>query len=357
MKKYLLPIIVGGSALFIGILGFILIQGKVGALLGAGQGKSSGKVSPDILFFTQPVTNLSGKVEKVSGNSVWVSTQYTLSNFGAPAAVPQAGAAGQVIPTPVVKNITFKVNITSATSINRPPVNIPYLLKNQNASLPVQALISPAQVGKEIAVNIPTQQPQITVKDIKSGQFISVTTSTDLRQAIAYDVSATSIQLPPIVNTLNGKITKLSNNSFTMSGILPTNGSFGPVAGTVAPPKTEEFVVNVTQDTEISRFSPITQFKEGESPKAPQAEKLSLSDLKEDMAVTVYTDVDITENKKFTALRIDPQIFVVPVVVPTVVLPTVAVPTAVVPTVTKVIPTQTTIVEPTKAPTGNSTTE
>lgn len=346
MKKYLLPIIVGGSALLIGVLGFILVQGKTGGLKGMGLGKGTGAVSPDILFFTQPVTNLSGKVEKVSGNSIWVSTQYTLSNFGAPAAVPQAGAAGQVMPTPVVKNITFKVNVTSTTSINRPPANIPYLLKNQNAGLPVQ---------KETAATVPTQPPLITVKDIKSGQFISVTTSTDLRQAISYDVFATSIQLPPMVNSLNGKITKISNSSFTMSGILPTNGSFGPVAGTVAPPKTEEFVVSVTQDTEISRYSPITQVKEGELPKPPQAEKLSLSDLKEDMAVTVYTDVDITENKKFTALRIDPQIMAAPVVPQTivpqtspVVLPTVVVPTAVPPTVTKTV---------TPTATSNSTVE
>ncbi|PIV08615.1 hypothetical protein COS52_01745, partial [Candidatus Roizmanbacteria bacterium CG03_land_8_20_14_0_80_39_12] len=69
------------------------------------------------------------------------------------------------------------------------------------------------------------------------------------------------------------------------------------------------------------RYGYDTTIALGGAPSAPKTEKLTLSDLKKDMQITVYTDADVTEGIKFNALRIEPMMTVAAPVASTSALP------------------------------------
>lgn len=275
------------ALLFLAV-GFVAGSGKTGLQFTSFFGK--GASSSNVLFLTNPITSFSGKVDKVQGNSIFVSQQFTLYQGGLampPAAPPAAGLSPTAIPTPVTKVISFKVNITQNTQINRPSAFIPYLVKTVT----------------------PAPPPKLSIKDIKVGQPVTINTNADLRTLSAAEFDATSIQLPQLQNSLNGKISKISSNGFTMK-------AFGPqplVMGTSpVPPKETEYTVTVTNNTEISRYKqqepPKEPLKPGETilPATPKPEEFSLADLAVGMQVTVFTDEDVTSTQKLTALRIEP---------------------------------------------------
>lgn len=300
MNKYL-PIASVVGALLLIIVGFLI--GQSGLIKSYSGIKISGmnQVSSDILFLTQPVTNFSGKVDKVEGNAVWVSQQFTLAqNYTmAPPPVLTPGQSSPAIPTPIPpKNISYKVLVNSNTQISRPPVYISYLLITPPPSVPVK----------------------LSVKDIKQGQFITLNTNTDLRTISGNEFTANSIQLPQIQNSINGKISSISGNTLLVKAFAPIqNGPGGMAIGsaTIPPPKEVIYSVTVTDATEISRYGQMEPSKETETPKEgglinkpPAPEKLSVSDLKADMQITVYADIDVTATQKFTALRIEPMIVI-----------------------------------------------
>ena len=243
----------------------------------------------NLLFLTSPITSFSGKVDKISGNSVWISQSFTLSQAMPGAMMPPAVEAGKAgpsptaLPTPITKVLTFKVNIDQNTQISRPQNYINYLL---------------------ITVT-PAPPPKLTVKDIKAGQMISINTNSDLRTLKSNEFTATSIQLPQVPNTINGKISAISGNTLKVKS--SSQPAMMPGTNTSPePPKEIEYTVTVTNDTEISRYSQVGPAKENTTFTPPEPEELALSDLKVDMQVTVYTDVDVTSAQKFTALRIEP---------------------------------------------------
>ena len=250
-------------------------------------------VSPDILYITQPVNAFSGKVEKINGNTIFVSSQYSLQT----ASVMVKVVPGQplVMPTPQTKTITYKLLITDKTQINQPAISVNYLLKTVT----------------------PVPPPKLTIKDIKVGQMITASSTIDLRTLKSNEFEATMINLPQITNTLNGKVVSVTNNALTLMAFAPITGSPMGAVNTVPPaPQEREYRIAVNQDTEISRMSYNAATTPEESPTPPKPEKLTIGDLRKDMQVTVYTAQDLIESPMLTALRIEPA-QEIPTVTPT----------------------------------------
>lgn len=290
LEKFSRPIVFIAIALLFLAAGFAAGQGKTGfQFAGAGKGTSP---SANVLFLTSPITSFNGKVDKVQGNSVWVSQQFTLYQGGSmmppAAAPPAAGSSPTTIPTPATKVVSFKVNITANTQINRPSNFIPYLVKTVT----------------------PAPPPKLSIKDIKVGQPVTVNTNSDLRTLSTDEFDALSIQLPQSQNSLNGKISKISGNGFIMKAFGPQPYVMGisPV-----PPKETEYTITLTSNTEISRYKYQEPPKPGEAmlPATPKPEEFTLADLAADMQVTVFTAEDVTSTQKLTAMRIEP-VFTLP---------------------------------------------
>jgi len=260
-------------------------------------------VSPNILYLTSPVNSLSGKVEKIEGNAVSISSQYALLQT-APIAITVMPNQPPVMPTPQIKTITYKLLVTDKTQISQPASNINYLFKT----------ITPSG-----APGFPTAStPNLTVKNIKVGQYITVNSQDDLRTLLKNTFEATMINLPPIINTLNGKIVNITNNTLTLKAFAPVAAAPPMIALDTAPPtpQEKEYTIYITQDTEISRNVYGTNMTPGEPPTPPKPEKLTLADLKADMRATVYTAEDVIETQTLTALRIEPMASTSPLIKP-----------------------------------------
>ncbi len=257
------------------------------------------KVEPvisNVLFFTYPVTDFVGKVDKISGNSIWISGKYTIFTPPTPAFIPTA-VPGQVItvpPLPPVKVFTYKVNIIPQTVISRPETLINFLIKN----------ITP----------FPT--PKFSVKDIKAGQMVSVTTASDLRTLKNEEFDALTVKLPVINNTLVGKIADINVKDGII--ILKAIPPFLPNEHLPTPEKPKEteveYAISVNSDTEISRMGQAETSKTGATPKPPQPIKYQITDLKKDIQITIYTDSDVIEIQKLKAFRIEPPADLIPAV-------------------------------------------
>lgn len=282
MNKTALPIAIIVTALIALTGGYVLGQGKIG---GASIKSSTTSPASNLLLLTNPVNSFSGKVDKVEQGAVVVSQQFTLAQNIAPATTTKDGKP-PVVATPVTKTLTFIVKVTQNTQINQPIASIPYLIKTVQPSPP----------------------PKGTLKDIKVGQQVSIFTNTDLRMLKTNEFEASSIQLPPIANSISGKLASIKGNVLTVKAI-PPQPPLQP-GSTPTAPKEVNYTVTVTDNTEISRYGQAEPPKEGTAPKPPAPEKLDLSDLKEDMQVTVYTNVDTVANQKITALRIEPFIVI-----------------------------------------------
>lgn len=328
----------------------LLITDKTGALKllsQKNQVRISTKPSADILFLTQPVTSISGgKIEKIEGNSIFVTQQYSYQQLQA--ALPSPGQP-PVYPTPVTKKITYKINLGENTQINKPQPNIPYLLKQVT----------------------PAPQPKMTIKDLKVGDYISnvSTNNIDLRTLENPEFEASNISLNQMSNTISGKIEKIAGKTITIKAVPPQMYTPGGAANN-QPPQEKEYSISVTSDTEISRYAPqkpITPGAEGvpqtpQVPQAPQPQSVSLEDLTPNVYITVYTNVDVTSVFKFDALRIEPQqllseiptpmptmkVEAPPPAVETIISPIAVVATTVPTVVPTIVPTKAKIVIPTE---------
>lgn len=284
MNKFLLPIAAVVTAIVFTIVGFTLRGAlKFSPLAQIGlPGTAS-----DILFLTSPVNSFSGKVTKVEKDVIVLTQKMMLPvSFNPPPIIATGNAATPApLPTPVSKDITFRIRIGSQTQISRPPAFVPYLLISVTPPVPAR----------------------LSIGDIKPGQMVSVSTSTDLRTLSGNEFEASLINLPPIINTLSGKITAAGDNAITLRAIPPRPNDMSAPA---EPAKEVDYRVRVTKDTEISRYQPVpmgqTDPDPNSTPKAPTVEKLSLADLAADMQVIIYTDTDILGSNQFTALRIEP---------------------------------------------------
>lgn len=281
-KKFLFIVFI--VILFL-IGGYYLYQNK-GNIFGK---KVSGSSIPNILYFTNPVTNFTGKIDKISDNYIWISQKYTITPPPLPPNAPTMipGQTITVPPLPPSKVFTYKVNIASFTLISKTDAPITYLYKKVT----------------------PTPTPIITIKDAHVGQIVSVVSSSDLRTLKTEEFDAYSLKLPPMVNTITGKITSINiidtkDSIVILKAIQPVQP--GDDQPTVQPPEEIEYSVSITEDTEISRMGKAETPKAGITPKPAQPVKYQINDLKQDMQITVYSDTDVIENHKLRALRIEP---------------------------------------------------
>lgn len=240
-------------------------------------GSDGQTVSPNILYLTSPVNSLSGKVEKIEGNVVLISSQYAVPQT-APIAITVMPNQPPVMPTPQIKTITYKLLVTDKTQISQPASNINYLFKT----------ITPGPISK------------FTIKDIKVGQMITVNSNVDLRILKNNEFEAVEINFPPISNTLNGTIVSVANNVLILKAFAPATSAISEVA-----PSEKEYAINIMQDTEISRMT---------SEEPPKPEKLTISDLKVGTQTTVYTAEDIIYSQTLTAMRIEPAASISPLI-------------------------------------------
>ena len=232
--------------------------------------KPAYSVSPDILFLTQPVYYFLGKVENVSGSVVTVSQNFTLSqNTPAP------------LPTPVSKTLKYEVTVNINTSITQPSAMVNYLFKNTP----------------------PPAQLKLNIKNIKAGQYVMVNSKEDLRALPENKFTAVSVQLSQPVNSLWGKIIKVYDNGIVLKAQEPRRGTLVP---NTTPGKEKEFIITLNSDTEISRYETSAPPTNPAEIKPLKPVKMSLSDLKENTQITVYTAEDVIESKELTALRIEP---------------------------------------------------
>ncbi len=235
-------------------------------------------VSPDILYLTSPVTNFSGVVDDIAGNTVTVSQTiyYQPYQMGITPPTPNNPSTGPITPisTSIVKKLTYRVTVGPNTQISRPEAMVIYLFPSPPAGGFPTSLTS----------------PKLTISDIKKGQNITISTNTDLRTLADNRFTAVNIRLPPIVNTLTGKIVAIAGNTLTVKAREIT------------------YQVTVTANTEISRFNPMVTLPSPQQPAPHQPEKLSLTDLQPNMQITVYTNQDVTATQTLTALRIEPQL-------------------------------------------------
>lgn len=249
-------------------------------------GFSGGTVSPNILYITQPVTSFSGIVDKIEGNRLFVSQKQTLTQNIVPGAAINASISPSPLPTPKTVIVTYQVVTSDKTQISQTAPYINYLFKT----------ITPGPA------------PKLTIKDVKIGQYVTVNSQADLRTLASDTFEATTINLSPITNTLNGKIISLEGNTLTLKAFTPVASIANPGSAAPATPKEKEYTITITQETEISRMSYNASMTPGETPTPPKSEKLAISDLKKDMQVTAYTAEDVTTSQNLTALRIEPMI-------------------------------------------------
>ncbi len=247
----------------------------------------------DILFFTSPVNEFTGIIDKISGNSIWVSGKYTITPPPTPPNNP-TNVPGQVItvpPLPPTKKFTYKVNIVAYTVVNRPETPIIYLYKK----------------------GTPTPTPTLTIKDMREGQLATVYTTSDLRSLKQNEFDAYAVKLGPLNNIITGKIKNINirEGMIIIKAIPPAKPSPDQAAPS---PKEIEYAISVTADTEISHLGTGETTKTAAAAKPPQPAKFQLNELKADIQITVYTEQDVTDTQKVKALRIEPPADFVPAV-------------------------------------------
>ena len=226
----------------------------------------SDNIAPNILNSSEPVTTFSGIVEKVNGNFITVSQEI----YPTPSVINNSPYPSKLIP-PSLKPIkySYRVEVNQNTIIERPPVIIHYLF---------------------------------TAPDRRS---ITVNTDADLRLVINNQFTATKISLPTLINGISGNIINVKDNILTLKAdISSVNPETKLPDNSFTPNKEINYQIKVTDNTEIARVITLR-----ESPRSPKVEKLTFSDLKKNMHISVYTFEDIAKNRELTALQIIEPIF------------------------------------------------
>jgi len=114
---------------------------------------SQARYSPDILFLSSPVTTITGKVDKITSDSLRITGQYSYGGD--------------------TKNISFEVKTNKDTKIT----------KSSDATTDYIFITSDA-------VHVP-----ITLNDIKKSDMVIVSTPSDIRTVLDNRITADSISL------------------------------------------------------------------------------------------------------------------------------------------------------------------
>ena len=241
------------------------------------------RVSPNVLYLTSPINSFEGKVIKVEGNNIWLTKRFTLQQPPPPT------------PTPDQKEITYKVIVSKDTSINQEYSEVPYLATSIT----------------------PKPRPTLTVNDIKVGQYLVVNSKSDLRTLTSPYFEASYINIPAQINSVSGKITQIENNVIYLEATPPRYEPIEAEAVTDNNLQKVTYAVTVTPETEISAYLSQEAPYPNIEPPSPQIKTFSLKDLKKEMQVTVFADVDVTTTQQLTALRIEPDMISLSAISPT----------------------------------------
>lgn len=273
--------------LFLGGLGIVAVLLLVFVLTNISKlNPDKQTISPNILSLTQPVTYFSGKVAKISGNTLTV----TQSISSTPSMLPPTANPSGPLPTPKITTVTYSVLVTDTTQISQSMSYIPYLIKTNKPETEIKT------------------QSTLSIKDIKVGQYVSINSLEDLRTLKGNSLEATTISLSQTVNYLNGKIVNVSGNTLTIKAFAPLSGGpMGTADTTALAPQEKDYVVTLTSATEISYMPYNAGMSTAETVTAPKANALAASDLKKDMQVIVYTAEDVIESNNLTALLVNPM--------------------------------------------------
>lgn len=167
-------------------------------------------------------------------------------------------------------NHDFSVKVYQNTEIEKRPIPIPYLFKKS------------------------VQSNKVAFNTLQSGQDVVVY---GYRTDKSFQIDATKIEILPPPNAIQGTITNIQNNKISMRGKpFPSLGAVNSVL--------KSYNVDINTETEISYYLPLST----EDPSLPpEKKKITVSDLKKDMKIVIYTDVDVNTHQTFSAFRIDPQ--------------------------------------------------
>ncbi|PIZ67988.1 hypothetical protein COY12_00910 [Candidatus Roizmanbacteria bacterium CG_4_10_14_0_2_um_filter_33_96] len=204
-----------------------------------------------------PINNFPGKIISVEKDYILVSQTFTLNSQN--------------------QNITFKVLMTNETKIQKAPSvqdTIPYVFPNNTATSSAQS-----------------KDPSFSFKDLKPNQEITIFSDKDLRILKSKEFVASSIMIQPIINTVYGNITNIKENTIFLKGFPPNPYNTTQTTSL----KDNNYIVTVTPQTEISRFS-----EQG------AGIKFNLDNLKIGNYINIFTEVDTRSTFTFEAMRIEP---------------------------------------------------
>ncbi len=222
-------------------------------------------LSPDIYYITQPVIAFSGYVENINDNVITLA-QVRDAQVGSPVGYKPT----QNLPART-KKIVYKIIVTKDTMFNRPMSTPPLFF----ASI------------------TPTPPPQPSLKDIRIGDYISAQSNTDLRTLQTAQFEAIRIDLPQISKMVTGTITDIVGNLIYLQQTAPFSS---PPIGLSRQPDLKNYIVTLTSQTEFSTWDIANQ----------KAVRRSLSDIKTNISITVYSEEDASTTTNLTALRVEP---------------------------------------------------
>ena len=194
-------------------------------------------VPKQIASLPNPVTKVVGRVDKLKGDVLAVTQRF-----------PDG-------------DILFTVTITPDTQIIKPRPFIPYLLKTVHADV--------ADV--------------VAAGDLTEGTLVTVTTKDDLRETgTKKSVPATVVEITVYNTSIQGTISEVRGNTFTMNAAVPALPPNIPTTFTDQAKERTYAVTFSTGSTELSRKI------------AGKATKVHPDELKPGTTVTVYATTDVT---------------------------------------------------------------
>lgn len=169
--------------------------------------------------------------------------------------------------TPATQNntkvISLKIGTTNKTDIVIQKPFIPYSFKKSEGS--------------------PSATAVLNLNDLNMGDFVDITLTSDLRTTDTKNLVAQKISKISEQNMLTGKVKTATESSIIVTGIVrPVNTDVAAIKD-VREQKIKDYTATIDESTEIS-----TTDQSG-------VHKLTLSDIKVDEYVTVYTSSLITE--------------------------------------------------------------
>lgn len=136
----------------------------------------------------------------------------------------------------------------------------------------------------------PPQPKKLGLNDLKNGQAVSVNTITDLRNAKITEFEATSIQLPQVITTLTGMLVDIRGSDLFLKIISFSDpGNLKNAKKVVALPLEKTYTVKTNKNTAFFLL----------------LRKITLSDLKKNSQITVYSPTEITGRANITAQYVE----------------------------------------------------